>query len=730
MGRRAVLFTAGLAALFVLSTAAAPVASANHCENNWVDTGGGSWWDPTNWSQGVVPDRFAPGGSTADQACIDAAGSYTVVIDDGGPGLTTAIPSQLILGDDSVDNGSPILEVESTVRAGSPQGVALNPGSDSTIQRDGILQLDSQGATPPGPGQAEIQTSASTVIFNNGRLRSLPGAGGGRLFAANVTNNTAGRIEVDADTAMNGNLNNSGTVDVADTRTFIFSGTGQGPTVNHTGGTIDSSSTGRLLFDVGTLNATGGGTTGPPVEICSARLNAPGSGTAQFDFIRVDPVCNGSGQLAGDIGPNTTVEADTRGGELLLTIPNTLTGVENNGTFRITGPGNASFVGNRTLTNDGSFHIAGTGGFRNLQNPVVNRATGTITVDRSAGTGSDWTNSGALNIASGQTLRFDGGGSGPTFTQAAGTTTVGGILNAGQATFTQTGGTMRGTGTIQLDSSGTYTNSGGIVSPGTSPGILTITGNYTQGAGGTLATEISGTTPGSGHDRLAVSGTANLNGTLAISTPDFTPSAGQTFDVLTAGSRTGTFSSVTGAGAFSVEHLATGVRLSTLDTDGDGVANVSDNCPSQAGPASNGGCPLPPAPGDADGDGVTDDVDACPNEAGPASNNGCPEAAPPPPPDNDIELGKPKLNEEKGTAKVPVEVPGAGVLKLAGKGVKSVTKNVAGPGTVKLAVKATGKTADKLEEKGKVKVTVEITFTPTGGEPNTETLKVTLKLDS
>src|SRR5690554_4521086 len=67
------------------------------------------------------------------------------------------------------------------------------------------------------------------------------------------------------------------------------------------------------------------------------------------------------------------------------------------------------------------------------------------------------------------------------------------------------------------------------------------------------------------------------------------------------------------------------------DSDGDGVPDHEDacpdhldECPNEAGPASNNGCPVPP-PADRDGDGVPDDVDECPDVAGPASNNGCPE---------------------------------------------------------------------------------------------------------
>ncbi|MEL7145025.1 MAG: OmpA family protein [Bacteroidota bacterium] len=57
------------------------------------------------------------------------------------------------------------------------------------------------------------------------------------------------------------------------------------------------------------------------------------------------------------------------------------------------------------------------------------------------------------------------------------------------------------------------------------------------------------------------------------------------------------------------------------DSDGDGVVDKEDQCPNEAGPVDNNGCPLPP---DTDGDGVYDEVDKCPKEAGPADNDGCP----------------------------------------------------------------------------------------------------------
>ena len=56
------------------------------------------------------------------------------------------------------------------------------------------------------------------------------------------------------------------------------------------------------------------------------------------------------------------------------------------------------------------------------------------------------------------------------------------------------------------------------------------------------------------------------------------------------------------------------------DTDGDGINDDDDKCPNEKGTAKYNGCPVP----DSDGDGINDEEDKCPSQAGPASNNGCP----------------------------------------------------------------------------------------------------------
>ncbi|MEZ6119780.1 MAG: hypothetical protein R3C28_24875 [Pirellulaceae bacterium] len=97
----------------------------------------------------------------------------------------------------------------------------------------------------------------------------------------------------------------------------------------------------------------------------------------------------------------------------------------------------------------------------------------------------------------------------------------------------------------------------GQLRPGNSPGIQNVN-EFTQASGGSLQIEIGGTTPGpgsenvdDGYDQINVTTSATLDGTLDIDLiNDFTPSVGDTFDILTFGSVTGKFSIGTGLYGF------------------------------------------------------------------------------------------------------------------------------------------------------------------------------------
>ncbi len=115
----------------------------------------------------------------------------------------------------------------------------------------------------------------------------------------------------------------------------------------------------------------------------------------------------------------------------------------------------------------------------------------------------------------------------------AGTLSIDGISSQSEVTV-DSGAILEGIGT-----SGTVTNNG-TVAPGNSIGTLNIAGNYTQGGSSTLNIEVdtSGNT-----DKLIISGAAALDGTLRI-IPSSGSYSSQTFNFLTAGSISGTFSSV------------------------------------------------------------------------------------------------------------------------------------------------------------------------------------------
>ena len=152
--------------------------------------------------------------------------------------------------------------------------------------------------------------------------------------------------------------------------------------------------------------------------------------------------------------------------------------------------------------------------------------TGTTTFDSVT-----FNNTGTVEVQSG-TLAFQGG-----YTQTDGATMLtGGTLRSGSALDIQ-GGDIGGWGTIISD----LLNAGGRTSPGTSIGHLMVAGNYTQGKDAKLLIELAGTAFGD-FDVLEVAGYATLDGTLGLTFLDgFRPQLGDTFEILTYGSRSGEF---------------------------------------------------------------------------------------------------------------------------------------------------------------------------------------------
>ena len=100
------------------------------------------------------------------------------------------------------------------------------------------------------------------------------------------------------------------------------------------------------------------------------------------------------------------------------------------------------------------------------------------------------------------------------------------------------GGLVTGSGTVQAPS----ITSSAVVSPGATNAVLNLAGNYTQLLGGSIQFDIGGTSPGVNQSQVNVTGTANLNGLIALRfSPGYVPAVNSSNLVLTAASRTGHF---------------------------------------------------------------------------------------------------------------------------------------------------------------------------------------------
>ncbi|NUQ43175.1 MAG: choice-of-anchor D domain-containing protein, partial [Calditrichaceae bacterium] len=138
-----------------------------------------------------------------------------------------------------------------------------------------------------------------------------------------------------------------------------------------------------------------------------------------------------------------------------------------------------------------------------------------------------------------------------------------GMTINGSSIVNAVGGLINGNATLTL--AGAPLTNQGTIAPGTSPGILSVSGSTPFSASGELNVEIGGLTLGTQYDRLAVSNTADLDGTLNISLINgFEPAIGDSFLVLTYGSRMDTFSTVTGQDIGNGKYLYTKYRPSHL----------------------------------------------------------------------------------------------------------------------------------------------------------------------
>ncbi|MBD3646919.1 MAG: hypothetical protein HUJ31_05575, partial [Pseudomonadales bacterium] len=148
-----------------------------------------------------------------------------------------------------------------------------------------------------------------------------------------------------------------------------------------------------------------------------------------------------------------------------------------------------------------------------------------------------------ITVGGGQTLTFGGINGGEVFNYGTIDATAGtnDTLDASTVYFQNEGAIQGFLNVFGLD------QNNGVLSPGSSPGVMNIHGDYNDTVGSTLEIELEGYQPGTGYDQVIVHGSANINGRLNVTLLNgFTPALASGFAILLADSLTWSFAQAIG----------------------------------------------------------------------------------------------------------------------------------------------------------------------------------------
>lgn len=167
----------------------------------------------------------------------------------------------------------------------------------------------------------------------------------------------------------------------------------------------------------------------------------------------------------------------------------------------------------------------------------ANTYTGTTTVTQGTLTLSGTTSTGTLMVQNEGTMNLAGTAAGSASITSGGALNLNGTLNGN---LSNTAGTIRGTGTVK---GSVVMGSNSVIEPGNfSMGTFNIGGYLTLNNSSTIEMQVSATTNSS--DRIVITGALNTNGVLSVKMLTGTPAAGREYQLFTAGSITGTFTTI------------------------------------------------------------------------------------------------------------------------------------------------------------------------------------------
>jgi len=530
----------------------------------WINSAGGDWNDPANWSTGVVP-------GPTDDVYIDAptaaaisysSGAATIKsltstdpLDISGGSITLTAGASEIDGALSLSRSAQLVIRGAGATLTAKGTVSIDTGAEFLAAGGGVIDLSALTAfSAPSNGGATINATDAGSKVDLSNLSVLHGATGGNvvfLLASfgglldlhRLTQIPDGGVQVDASGA-------NGKVDFSSLTTFTAT---SAPTA----------------ASPSALDASDGGTIYAPLLVT----------VSNFDLILSGAASRINTSQISNIALLNLVWA-LNGAAIDLSGVTSYTGSDNfNGSCQVSGAESTIDLSNLTVIHAANGNLlsldANGGGLLDVRHLTQILGAGDLFIKATDANSridlSDLTEF-TPGTAFYSSIQSSEGGA---IQLGTGTTTVSNLVDITLAADGSLAvGTLVLSAGAMLDGSGTLTGNltnGGSVAPGVlgqSTGAITVSGNYVQTQAGTLNVVIGGTTAGTQFDQLVVDGTATLAGTLSLELVNaFTPAASDTFSIIVFPLSSGTFATINGTDAgnghsFVVDYEPADVKLS------------------------------------------------------------------------------------------------------------------------------------------------------------------------
>ena len=432
----------------------------------------------------------------------------------------------------------------------------LELGSGQSLSGAGQIGANSMGLTNRGAIEAD-GTASLTIdpnisgVLNTGTIKAT--GSGGLVLNGGIFTNFEGALDgtieaAGATVTLSGATVNGGTVKVTGAGTVKLS------SATISGSTLSNSATGLLetTGGVSTIGATVTNPVGGEIRIGNATdliLEASGTytnhGTLSINSTGSTTQLKVSGGTV-TIGGTGAITLSDRTANRIIGVASTDV-LELGSGQSLSGAGQigANFMGlinrgliNATGTNTLTINLTGTAAFTNEGTLRATGAGGLVFTEA-------LTNTGTLKVGLGSKATITGN-----YVQTFGSTLVDGTLDPSGLVDIQ-GGSLSGSGTILAD----VTNAG-FLSPGNSPGILTINGALTLQPTSVISFELGGTLQGDLYDSINVLGDLNLNGDIDVLFIDgfqSTISGSDNFILMSATTLAGAFGAVPNGTRFAID---------------------------------------------------------------------------------------------------------------------------------------------------------------------------------